>query len=107
MSVLDHKGRPVEKFTQDQLITAINTLSRRNQAQQMQIMQMGLLVEFIIEKLSAKTMPDGTAVFTVSEKEYEDFSTKRYAEIQEEAKTFAELAAQKGANNDQALNLEE
>lgn len=106
MPVLDARGRPVTQYTPEQLAIAINTLNRRNQAQQMQLMQLGLLIEFLIEKLSSRNMPDGSAVFVVSEKEYEEFSTKRYAEIQEEAKNFAELASKQEAGN-QTLDLEE
>lgn len=94
MAVLDSSGMPVRKTTDDQLIMALNTLARRNQALQMQIMQLGLLVEFVIEKLSATNLGDGTPVFTVDESEFEEFSRKRYAEIKEQAQEFSKLMAE-------------
>ena len=91
MSLLDANGMPVRKATDDQLIMALNTLARRNQALQMQIMQLGLLVEFVIEKLSSVQLPDGAQLFAVDEKEFEDFSRRRYDEIKEQAKEFSKL----------------
>ena len=100
MSVLDARGMPVQKISEDQIVTALNTLNRRNQAQQMQIMQMGLLIEFLIEKLSTRKLPDGDPIFTVSEQEYEDFSRTRYEEIRVQAKDFAAKAQESGVQLD-------
>jgi len=94
MALLDANGIPVRKANDDQLIMALNTLARRNQALQMQIMQLGLLVEFVIEKLSGTNLPDGTPVFNVDETEFEEFSRKRYAEIKEQATEFSKLMAE-------------
>lgn len=91
MSILDSSGMPVRKTTDDQIILALNTLARRNQALQMQLMQLGMLVEFLMEKLSTTHMPDGSPLFAVDEKEFEDFSRRRYDEIKEQAKEFSKL----------------
>lgn len=94
MAVLDSSGMPVRKTTDDQVIMALNTLARRNQAMQMQIMQLGLLVEFVIEKLSNISMPDGSPVFVVDDTEFEEFSRKRYEEIKVQAREFSQLMAE-------------
>jgi hypothetical protein len=91
MSLFDASGMPIRKVTDDQLIMALNTVARRNQALQMQLMQLGLLVEFVIEKLGSVQLPDGTPVFAVDEKEFEDFSRRRYEEIKVQAKEFQQL----------------
>ena len=88
MPLLDAQGAPVRKTTDDQLILALNTLSQRNQSLQLQLMQLGLLVEFLIEKLGKTTLPDGSPVFSVEDSEFEEFSTRRYQENQQEAKQF-------------------
>lgn len=105
MPLLDAQGAPVRKTTDDQLILALNTLSQRNQSLQLQLMQLGLLVEFLIEKLGKTTLPDGSPVFSVEDSEFEEFSTRRYQEIQQEAKEFNRLMQESKTKN--PVNLEE
>jgi len=99
--VLGPNGQPVRKVTDDQIITALNTLVQRNQALQMQVMQLGLLPEFVIDKLTSTKQADGSPLFVLDEKEFETFSTQRYAEIKEQAQQFQEQS------NQPAVNLED
>lgn len=105
MGIVNAQGQEIRKVSDDQIIMALNTLTRRNQAQQLQIMQLGLLIEFLIEKLGARQLPDGSSVFAVDETEYETWSTQRYEEIKAEASQFGELLEKKQA--EQPVNLEE
>lgn len=105
MSVLDARGNEVRKVSDDQIIMALNTVAKRNQALQMQLMQLGLLVEFLIEKLGSVALADGTPVFSVDEKEFEDFSNKRYEEIKIQAQEFQELMDKEKENP--SVNLRE
>jgi hypothetical protein len=107
MAVLDSSGMPIRKVSDDQLIMALNTVARRNQALQMQLMQLGLLVEFLIEKLSATALPDGSPVFSVDETEFEDFSRRRYEEIKVQAKEFQQLMQEQDQANQPQVDLQE
>lgn len=91
-------GQPVRKVTDDQIITALNTLVQRNQALQMQVMQLGLLTEFIIDKLTDLKQSNGEPLFVLDEKEFEKFSEQRYAEIKEQAQQFQDRSNQPTVN---------
>lgn len=106
-SLFDANGQPIRKVSDEQLIMAMNTISRRNQSQQIQLMQLGILVEFLIEKLGKVTLADGNPVFSVEEKEFEDFSRKRYEEIKVEAAEFNRLIQERENGGSPAVNLQE
>ena len=103
--VLDAQGNPIRQVSDNQLITAIQTLSKRNQMMQSQLMQLGMLIEFMIEELGEVKDSNGSPLFSINETKYEQFSKKRMAEFQQEAAEFAKLT-QEQANNPK-ISLEE
>lgn len=103
MPILDPSGAPIRKISDDQIISAINTIGRRNQTQQLQIMQLGLLIEFLIEKLGATSI-QGEPVFVIDEQEFDNFSKRRYEEIKVEAQEFASAVQENGQAPDVDLS---
>lgn len=85
MSLFDAKGQVVRKITDEQIITALNALAQRHQNQQMQLMQLGILVEYLIEKSG----------IVIDEDEFSTYAEKRYAEIRAESQRIADLTAKK------------
>lgn len=106
MALFDSQGREIRKVPEDQLVNAINILAKRTESHQMQLMQLGMLLEFIIEKLSGTSMPDGTKVLDLAENEYDAWSQKRFAEIKEQAEQFRQLA-QSGTDSASPVQLDE
>lgn len=86
MSVLDSNGNPVNTRNNPlaPIIQGLNVLHQRSEAQQMQLVQLGLLVEFLIEKM---TTPDasGKPLLTFNQNEFETWSSARFEEIKQES----------------------
>lgn len=74
MSLYDAQGREIRQVTDEQLINAINTLDQNNKMLQQQLMQFGMLIEYVIEQLGD--------TLTIDPTHYEAWVTKRVAEIQ-------------------------
>lgn len=106
MSLYDSQGREIRKVPEEQILNAINTLAKRTESHQMQLMQLGMLLEFVVEKLSNQTLPNGTKVLELIEDEFNTWSENRFAEIKSQAERFRELAQAQEANTP-AVELDE
>lgn len=119
MPVLDAQGREVRSVTDEALVKAINTLGQRTENQQYQIMQLGLLVEYLVEQLTNTSIPDphqskldrqeeGTRflpLLVMDENDFKEWQEKRFAEIKEQSRRLVELAQQ--APQNLSFDLEE
>ena len=80
MSIVDASGNPIQpKLDQNQMMQLMTGLRIRIDAANAQLVQLGLLVEYLYENLSEQGI-------NVDMEEFPTWAEKRYSEIQEQAK---------------------
>ena len=80
MSIVDASGNPIQpKLDQNQMMQLMTGLRIRIDAANAQLVQLGLLVEYLYENLSEQGV-------NVDMEEFPTWAEKRYSEIQEQAK---------------------
>lgn len=100
-SVLGPNGQPARQGP-DRFQQVLLGFAHRIEQSQQQIIQLGLLVEFLVHKVQTSTHPDGSPLIVIGDTEFGEWTQERFAEIQREAAMVQETAA-----NQPDIRLEE